>query len=207
VGDRSRGRFATYADLLLHDCSPYSHVHVRRECLGFVPRSRAIFCRPVPNPKRYDSPHAASRALPLSVRVGMGVPCATPPHVYVPCQPPPHPFRRLNSRAVNLFLIAVRAVGRRAAAGRVQGAVRGGGGRGSLLHARVARLRRRGETLPLPVRVRVRVGQGAVRGGGGSGSLLHARVARLRRRGAGAMKKLRIVILRFGTARQKPFLE
>jgi hypothetical protein len=200
----------------------------------------------VPNPKRYDSPHAASRALPLSVRVGMGVPCATPPHVYVPCQPPPHPFRRLNSRAVNLFLIAVRAVGRRAAAGRVQGAVRGGGGRGSLLHARVARLRRRGETLPLPVRVRVRVGQGAVRGGGGRGSLLHARVARLRRRGetlplpvrvrvrvgqgavrgggvrgsllharvarlrrrgAGAMKKLRIVILRFGTARQKPFLE
>jgi hypothetical protein len=48
-GDRSRGRFATPADFLLHDCSPYSHVHVRRESLGFVPRSRTIFCRPVPS--------------------------------------------------------------------------------------------------------------------------------------------------------------
>jgi hypothetical protein len=51
VGDRSRGRFATPADLPLHDCSPYSHVHARRESLGFVHRSRAILCRPVPNPK------------------------------------------------------------------------------------------------------------------------------------------------------------
>jgi hypothetical protein len=40
VGDRSRGRFATPADFPLHECSPYSHVHVRRESLGFVPRSR-----------------------------------------------------------------------------------------------------------------------------------------------------------------------
>ena len=43
VGDRSRGRFAT-----LHDCSPYSHVHARREILGFVRCSRAIFCPPLP---------------------------------------------------------------------------------------------------------------------------------------------------------------
>jgi hypothetical protein len=42
VGVRSRGRFATPADSSLHECSPYSHVHVRRESLGFVPRSRAI---------------------------------------------------------------------------------------------------------------------------------------------------------------------
>jgi hypothetical protein len=49
VRGRSRGRFATPADFPLHDCSPYSHVHVRREGLGFVHRSRAIFCRPVPN--------------------------------------------------------------------------------------------------------------------------------------------------------------
>jgi hypothetical protein len=51
----SRGRFATPADFSLHDCSPYSHVHVRRESLGFVHRSRPIFCQPVPNPKRHDS--------------------------------------------------------------------------------------------------------------------------------------------------------
>jgi hypothetical protein len=49
VGDRSRGRFAMYADFPRHDVSPYSHVHARRESLGFVHRSRAIFCRPVPN--------------------------------------------------------------------------------------------------------------------------------------------------------------
>jgi hypothetical protein len=48
----SRGRFATPADFPLQDCSPYSHVHVRRERLGFVPRSRTILCRPVPNPLR-----------------------------------------------------------------------------------------------------------------------------------------------------------
>jgi hypothetical protein len=38
-----------------HDSSPCSHVHVRRESSGFVPRSRAVFRRAVPNPKRYDS--------------------------------------------------------------------------------------------------------------------------------------------------------
>jgi hypothetical protein len=50
VEDRSRGRFATPADFPLHDCSPYSHVHVRRESLGFVHHSRTILCRAVPNP-------------------------------------------------------------------------------------------------------------------------------------------------------------
>jgi hypothetical protein len=49
VGDRSRGRFATPADSPLHDGTPYSHVHVRRESLGFVPRSRTVLCRAVPN--------------------------------------------------------------------------------------------------------------------------------------------------------------
>jgi hypothetical protein len=48
VGDRSRGRFATPADSPLQDCSPYSHVHVRRGSLGFVHRSRAILCRAKP---------------------------------------------------------------------------------------------------------------------------------------------------------------
>ena len=47
MGGRSRGRFATPADFPPHDCSPYSHVHERRECLGFVHHSRTIFCRPV----------------------------------------------------------------------------------------------------------------------------------------------------------------
>jgi hypothetical protein len=48
----SRGRFATPADLPLHDCSPYRELDVRRESLGFVHRSRALFCHPVPNPNR-----------------------------------------------------------------------------------------------------------------------------------------------------------
>jgi hypothetical protein len=63
VGDRSRGRFATPADSPRHDCSPCSHLHVRRGSLGFVRRSRAIFCRPVPIPdvtiRSFASPYAA----------------------------------------------------------------------------------------------------------------------------------------------------
>jgi hypothetical protein len=51
VGDRSRGRFATPADFPRHFCSPYSGLHVHRESLGFVRRSRIIFCRPAPNPR------------------------------------------------------------------------------------------------------------------------------------------------------------
>jgi hypothetical protein len=42
----SRGRFAKPTDFAGHYCSPYSHVHVRRESLGFVHRSRAISRRP-----------------------------------------------------------------------------------------------------------------------------------------------------------------
>ena len=68
VGDRSRGRFATPADSPLHDCCPYSHVHVRRERVGFVPRSRTVFCRAEPNPcsdsqllHRCTSHHAGCR--------------------------------------------------------------------------------------------------------------------------------------------------
>jgi hypothetical protein len=48
VGARSCGRFAP-ADLPRHDCSSYSHVIVRRESVGVIPRSRTIFCRAVPN--------------------------------------------------------------------------------------------------------------------------------------------------------------
>jgi hypothetical protein len=50
VGDRSRGRFATPAGFPRQDCSRYRGLHVRRERLGFVARSRTILCRPVPNP-------------------------------------------------------------------------------------------------------------------------------------------------------------
>jgi hypothetical protein len=39
---RSRGRFATPADSPHQDCSAYRGLHVRRESLGFVHRSRAI---------------------------------------------------------------------------------------------------------------------------------------------------------------------
>jgi hypothetical protein len=46
---RSRGRFATPTDSPRRDGSPYSHVDVRRESLGFVHRARALFCRAVPN--------------------------------------------------------------------------------------------------------------------------------------------------------------
>jgi hypothetical protein len=44
------GRFATPADFPLHDGTPYRGLHVRRERLGFVPRSMTILCRAVPNP-------------------------------------------------------------------------------------------------------------------------------------------------------------
>jgi hypothetical protein len=48
VGPRAAVRApATPADSPRHDCIPYSPVHVRRERVGFVHRSRAIFCRPV----------------------------------------------------------------------------------------------------------------------------------------------------------------
>jgi hypothetical protein len=62
--------FRDAADSPLQDCSPYSHVHVRRESVGFVHRSRAILCRPVPNPNgtirccvavRYARPRSAWR--------------------------------------------------------------------------------------------------------------------------------------------------
>jgi hypothetical protein len=43
-GGRSCGRFATRADFPLQDRSPYSHVHVRRESLGFVPRLLPGLC-------------------------------------------------------------------------------------------------------------------------------------------------------------------
>jgi hypothetical protein len=49
VGDRSRGRYATPADFPLHDGTLYRGLQVRLWGLGFVHRSRAIFCRPVPN--------------------------------------------------------------------------------------------------------------------------------------------------------------
>jgi hypothetical protein len=45
----SRGRFATSADSPLQCCSPYRGLHVRRECLGFVHRSRTISCHPRAN--------------------------------------------------------------------------------------------------------------------------------------------------------------
>jgi hypothetical protein len=43
------GRFATPADFSLHDCSLCRGLHVRRTSLGVVHRSRATFCRAVPN--------------------------------------------------------------------------------------------------------------------------------------------------------------
>jgi hypothetical protein len=48
----SRGRNAAPADFRVPgECGLYSHVRARCESLGFVPRSRAIFSRPVPNPE------------------------------------------------------------------------------------------------------------------------------------------------------------
>jgi hypothetical protein len=51
VGGRksSCGRYATPADFPLLDCSPYRGLHAPRESLGFVHRSRTIFCRSAPN--------------------------------------------------------------------------------------------------------------------------------------------------------------
>ena len=53
-GGRSLTRlFRDARPIPLQDCSPYRGLHVRLESLGFVHRSRAIFCRSGPN--RYDS--------------------------------------------------------------------------------------------------------------------------------------------------------
>jgi hypothetical protein len=69
-GDTSRGRFAKPADFPRHDGSPYSHLRARRERLGFPPRSRALFCRPVPCPTRYDSHFASLYVESVGRRVG-----------------------------------------------------------------------------------------------------------------------------------------
>jgi hypothetical protein len=47
---RSRGRYATPADFLLHGDTPYRGLRVRRWGLGCVHRSRATFCRAVAKP-------------------------------------------------------------------------------------------------------------------------------------------------------------
>jgi hypothetical protein len=44
--DRSRGRYKTPADSPRHDGTLTRGLRVRRDCLRFVHRSRAIFCRP-----------------------------------------------------------------------------------------------------------------------------------------------------------------
>jgi hypothetical protein len=66
VGEMSsRGRFATPADFPRHDCSPYRGLHERRESVGFVHRSTAMFCRPVPSPSvpiRNFLPHRCESA-------------------------------------------------------------------------------------------------------------------------------------------------
>jgi hypothetical protein len=49
-GGRSRGLYATPADFARRDGTSYRRLCVRRWGLGFVHRSRAIFCRAVPNP-------------------------------------------------------------------------------------------------------------------------------------------------------------
>jgi hypothetical protein len=50
VGNRSRGRYATPAGFPRHDGTPYWGLRIRQWGLGVVHRSRAIFCRAVPNP-------------------------------------------------------------------------------------------------------------------------------------------------------------
>jgi hypothetical protein len=49
VGDELTRQFRDARRFPSTRFSPYSHVHVRRERLGFVYHSRAIFCRAVPN--------------------------------------------------------------------------------------------------------------------------------------------------------------
>ena len=64
---------ATPADFPRRGCSSYRELHVRRERLGFVHRSRTIFCRPVPTLRfafhlhrsvRLASPQGATYTLP-----------------------------------------------------------------------------------------------------------------------------------------------
>jgi hypothetical protein len=46
VADQLTVRFTSPAHSPLQDCSSYSHVHIRRERLGFVHRSRIVFLPP-----------------------------------------------------------------------------------------------------------------------------------------------------------------
>jgi hypothetical protein len=53
VGDRLTRPFRCFTlislDTVLARIHMYTYSHIRRESLGFVHRSRTIFCRPVPN--------------------------------------------------------------------------------------------------------------------------------------------------------------
>jgi hypothetical protein len=77
TGGRSLTRpFREAPDFPRHDCSPYRGLHGRRESLGFVPRSGAIFCRPVPN---VDDSHSFSIAAPsLAHYPIIALPCPSP---------------------------------------------------------------------------------------------------------------------------------
>jgi hypothetical protein len=69
AGDRSRGRFATPADLPLQGCSSYRELHVRRESLGGIrPSFKAIFC--------YVAPCPNSQLFPLEVMTAWDSPAA-----------------------------------------------------------------------------------------------------------------------------------
>jgi hypothetical protein len=52
IGPRGRGRFAIPAECPLHDCSPCRGLHVPRERLGFVHRSRSFSASPQMGPIR-----------------------------------------------------------------------------------------------------------------------------------------------------------
>jgi hypothetical protein len=57
------GRCAHAAVSLRHECSPYRRLHVRRESVGCVPRSRASLRRPVPNPFSSESQHNSTHQM------------------------------------------------------------------------------------------------------------------------------------------------
>jgi hypothetical protein len=82
--DRSRGRYATPADFPLHDGTPYRGQRVRRWGLGFVHRSRTIFCRAVPNRRIRSFFHRCTRAAGGLTRHGRALPRSTQLGVLAP---------------------------------------------------------------------------------------------------------------------------
>jgi hypothetical protein len=73
-----RSRFATPADFPRHGRSPCRWLHVHRESLRFVHRSRGIFCRLVPNPSVTIRNFCIASIAPCSCSLASFISCVPP---------------------------------------------------------------------------------------------------------------------------------